>query len=435
MVAGGKMLAAASALILNMILTRMLKPEDVGVYYLLVSIVTMFGLAAQLGVHQAIVRALAGSLGSDREEIARRSIRAAFLIVIFGTTVIALPYSLGGGRWLAKSVLNSPLIADMSVITALWISGFALQMLVSQLFRGFHRIGFATLFEGTSTGIFVITGLIYIWLTKGRLELREVLMITLGALLLSIVSGLILFRKLYMQTKPSKGIDIKGMLKISLPLFVSSTAILGSTELHILILGSVSNDNTVAIYGAAYRLAKVIVIPLLIINSVIPPMIAQLVAQKRKNEVERVLRATAAIAGIPVIILLIIVILAGAPILTLFYGKFYAHGANVLIILVAAQTINTLSGSSGVLLMMSNHQSVVMKFALASALSGLIISLILVKPLGAIGIALGVATGLSMHNLGMWAYCKYQLKVNTHMSLQALRDIIGIMWRKIYAKY
>jgi len=431
----GKVLAAASALVLNILLTRLLAPGDVGVYYLLVSVVTMCGLAAQLGVHQAIVRALAGGLGAKHEDMSRASISAAFIIVTFGVLMIGLPYALGIGQWLGKSVFDSPLASDMAIITALWIAGFALQMLLSQIFRGFHRIGFATLFEGTSTGVFIIIGLTYVWLTQDQLKLQDVLIITLGALLLSILLALILLRRFYEQTMPTTGVDIRGMLRISLPLFVSSTVVLGITELHILILGSVNNEDTVAIYGAAYRLAKFIVVPLLIINSVIPPMVAQFVAQGKMNEVERVLRVTAAVAGVPVIALLVIIVLGASPILDFFYGEFYAQGASVLIILVAAQTVNALTGSPGVLLMMSNHQTIVMKLALVSGVLGIVTSSVLVGFLGATGVALGVAVGLSAHNLGMWAYCKFKLGVNTHMSMHALKDAISEIRQKVAAKF
>jgi len=434
LVAAGKILAAASALVLNIILTRLLPPEDVGAYYIIISIVTMCALVSQLGVHQAIVRTIAGNLGADNEIVVRPYLRAAFLIVAFGIAIISIPYALGVGQWLAVTVFESPVVGDMAIFTSLWIGGFALQMLVAQAFRGFHRIGYATLFEGASTGVYIVVALTYIWLTNEALDLQTVLIVILGAIFLNISIGLTLLRKLYVQTKAASGVAINGMLKISLPLLVSSSAIMVITELHILILGSFSNEDTVAIYGAAYRLAKFIVVPLVIINSVIPPMIAQFVSQGEMKRVEKILRTTAAVSGVPVVCLLIVIVLTAPNILAMFYGDFYSQGSVVLIILVAAQTINSLTGSPGVPLMMSNRQAVVMRIALMSGLLGIVTSLSLVELMSSTGVALGVGVGLSSYNVGMWAYCKYRLNINTHMSVSSIKEVIVFMENKIFSK-
>lgn len=423
----GKMVAAASALLLNVLLTRMLDPDEVGVYYLLVSVVTVGALAAQLGVHQGIVRVLAGGLVGHESDVSRKAIRSAFIIVAFGSLLISLPYGLGGGQWLGEALFGSSLAKEMAVLVAIWIAICALQKLLSQIFRGLHYIGYATFYEGTFSALLLVATLCIFWLSGWEVELGDIIQITLCVLLVSSLLALLTLSRSTVKLEVASGVEIKSLLKISLPLFIASITVLGATEAHIWILGAVKSEDEVAIYGAAYRLAKLVVLPLIIINSVIPPMIAQFVAQGKMKEVERVLRVTATVSGIPSIFVVVLISFGAADILTLLFGDFYSQGEAVLIIVMGAQAMNALTGSPGVLLMMSNYQSVVMKTALLSGVLGLITSLLLVESLGGEGVAYGVAVGLSSHNIVMWAYCRYRLQINTHMGASGISDVMSVV--------
>ena len=426
----GKLITAASALGINAILARVLTPAEMGAYFLVMSIVFIGALLSQLGAHQAIVRLIAGSYGVNEFDTSRQSIKSAYIIVFSGALLTGLVYIGVLGQWLGVGVFESELVASVAAITALWIVLRAFQTLISQTFRGFHHIFYATVFEGALTGVLVIIGLCVIFLLWRTSTLQEVIILTLFSLLVTIVAGLFLLQGFYKDTAPLEGCDIKGTLKISLPLFLATAAVPCIGEAHIWILGAVSTEDEVAVYGAAFRVAKFVIIPLLVINSVIPPMIAQLMAQGKKKEVERILRATATVAGVPSIIIVAILGLFAANLMGFLFGEFYEKGSMMLLVLILAQAINSLTGSPGVLLMMSGHQGIVMKFALLSGAIGVLCSLLLVSKLGGLGVSIGVAAGMVSHNLGMWMYSKTKLSINTHMGLRGFIDIIKIMRNK-----
>ena len=180
-------------------------------------------------------------------------------------------------------------------------------------------------------------------------------------------------------------------------------------------------------FGAASRTAKFIALPLLVINSVIPPMIAQLYGEQRFRKVEQVLRATAAVASVPAIAIMVILGLSASSFLSFLFGSYYARGADVFLILLAAQTVNVLSGSPGVLLTMAGRQSVLMKFSVSSGLAGGLTSLLLVGKYGATGVAAGVATGMLLHNIGMWVYCRSAMGIRTHLSFTVFPEL----WQRV----
>ena len=59
----GKLTAAVSALLINMFLARVLSPDELGVYFLAFSFVTVVSIIAQLGLGQVVLRYVAESVG------------------------------------------------------------------------------------------------------------------------------------------------------------------------------------------------------------------------------------------------------------------------------------------------------------------------------------------------------------------------------------
>lgn len=422
----GKGVAAVCALLLNTLVARMLPPDAVGGYFLLVSIVTLFALAAQLGSHQAIIRLIAGESGPGKGVERRTIIKSASLVVGVGIILTCMPYAFGGGEWLGRTFFESDLIGRLSLLTAVWIALRALQTFLSETLRGLHHIGNATLFEGTSTGLIIVVVLACIWMAHLSIDLKDLLLITILALSLSVVAELWIIKKnVYSDHTASSELDIKGVIKIAFPLFLAGISLPGIAEAHLWVLGSVHGAQQVAIYGAAWRLAKFIVIPLFIINSVIPPLVAQLVAQGRKGEVEHILRTTASLAGIPSLVIVFFLAWYAPEVMKFIFGEFYSQGANVLVILIAAQAVNALTGSPGVLMMMSDGQSRYMQLAIFSGMTGLVTTLVLVKPFGYTGVAFGASTGMVLINIGTWWYCLRRLGIKTHMyfDFRAFREI------------
>lgn len=426
----GKLVTAVSALALNALLTRLMPPDQVGAYFLIASIVAVGILFAQLGAQQAIVKLLGASIAEPESGSSRRAVRTGFVVVAVGIGVVASLYVAFIGDWLGREVFDSVRVADLALLTALWIALLSLQRFVAQVFRGFHRIGYASFFEGATTGVVLVLVLAFIWLTRGALSLEGVLLVTLGALLVTMVSGFYQLARICSVMKPATGLDVTGLLSVGLPLFVANVALMGTAETHVWILGAAATEEEVAIYGAAFRLAKFVVVPLLIVNSVIPPMIAQLFAQGDAKGLERVLRLTATAASIPSIAIVAVLGLWGGPVLGALFGGYYAQGAAVLLVLLLAQAVNALTGSPGVLLSMSGHQAVVMRFAVLAGVLGVATSALLVRPLGGLGAALGVAVGMVLHNVTMWIYCRRSLGVKTHMLVTGLKESLAVALRE-----
>ena len=426
----GKAIAAVSGLAVNAFLARLLSPTEFGTYFLIVSITMVSALLAQCGTRQSVVRLVADSLARQRPDQAGRAVKSAFLIVVAGIVIFATTYLGGVGDWLGNQVFDFALVAGAAVAIVVWTGVRALQSIMSQVFRGLNDIRYASLLEGASTNLLLAAVLAMLWSTRAQIGLNDALHLAIGAAGASVLLGAVLLYRPLGALRPCPGTDFTKLLRISLPLFVANWAILGMMEAQIWILGVYHPAEDVAVYGAAFRTVRLISLPLIIINAVIPATIAQLYARGEHEQLENVLRGTATIAGLLALPVLILIALTGPFLLASLFGDFYARGAPVLMILCGAQMINVLTGSPGILLMMADRQLVFMRNAIASCVLAIITSLSLVDSHGVVGVGIGAATGIITINLLNWMYCRVRMGYHTHMYVRGLMQFCRTAWRR-----
>jgi O-antigen/teichoic acid export membrane protein len=95
--------------------------------------------------------------------------------------------------------------------------------------------------------------------------------------------------------------------------------------------------------------------PLLVIDLVLPPVIAEMYNQDKAGRLERTLRSISTLSGVPSLLFLTIFMLLRGQILGLVYGGYYRHGAGILMLLSAAKVATVCSGLYGLVLQMTGH--------------------------------------------------------------------------------
>ncbi|WJW75307.1 lipopolysaccharide biosynthesis protein [Thiohalobacter sp. IOR34] len=419
----GRGIQALCGMLVTALLARMLAPEDMATYFILASIALLGSTLAQFGTHHSIVRLVAAGMAIGDEAGVRRSLRGILVIAALGALVVSGGYVLGGGSLLAEHVFGSGQVAAFAGLTALWIVAREGQMLLSKAFRGFHDFARAAVYEGAQTQFFTALLLGGLWLAVGQVSLQTALGIGLAAFGLTLLTGgWLLWRDHWSRLAPARGLALGPVLRLSAPLFVSSFSILALGETHLWLLGALAGADQVAIYGAAYRLMQLVALPISLVNHVIPPMIAELHAQGKRGELERMLRSTATLAAVPALALLSLVILFSGEVLRILYGEYFAAGAWVLVIMAAGQAVNVLTGSPGNVLAMCDQQGLLMRAAVGGGLVGVVMSLALVQTHGAAGVALGYASGLALQNLLMALFARRVLGITTFAGVGYIRD-------------
>ena len=420
---GSRGIQAVCGMLVSMLLARMLAPGDLGTYFILTSITLLGSMLAQFGTHHSIVKLIADGMARGDEAGVRRSLRSVLLIAVCGSAVVAGGYLAGVGQWLADHVFRSQGVALLAGLTAAWIVMRHGQMLLSRAFRGFHDMRHAALYEGAQTQLLTVIVLAMLWFATDKTTLDRAVQATLVALGITLLSGAwLLWRHHWSRLAPARGLSIGPTLRLSAPLFVSSTSLLALGEMHLWILGYLSTPEQVAIYGAGYRLVMLVSLPLTLVNHVIPPMVAELFTRQRKAELERLLRSTASMIALPALLLLTLLLVFAGDLLRLVYGDFFRAGAPVLAIMAAGQAINVWTGSPGVLLSMSDQQGRLMHASVGGGMVGLLITLLLARDFGATGVAAGYASGLAIQNVAMAWIAWRRLGIRTYAGIGQFRD-------------
>ncbi len=419
-----RLIGSGGGMLVSMLLARLLPPAELGVYFMLVSIAAAGSTVALFGTQQSATRLISGALARNELTAIRRDLRALFLLAAIGAVTVGAAYLLAGAPLLAQHLFRTPLLVAAAGVTACWVGLRMLQTLLFFTFRGFHDLRFSAMFENALTQLLLLTVLLGCYITGQQLSLLSVATLNVAALALTVVLGLALLWWRYWSPLPAaRGINLVPVLRRALPFWVSSFFVLVVGELHLWVLGANAPAEQVALYGTAWRLMQLVVLPLGFVNHLIPPMVSELHAQGQSGKLERLLRGSATAAAIPSLLVLALLMLAAVPLMKLIYGDFFAGGGAVLALLAAAQGVNVLTGSPGVLLAMSDQQRLLMRISIVTGVTGLGVSLLLAPHWGAVGVAIGYGSFLCLQNIAMAMFCLRRLKIRTWTGRAPVRDL------------
>jgi len=412
----GKVTTTISSILINLILARILPPEALGTYFLLLSLAMLTAVLSQLGMNLAIVRFVAEFMRTNHPSKAAKAIRFAFFYVVTGISVVALCLNLGLGEWIADQLFDSLLIKGVIGITSVWMALLALQHFFAETFRGFHNIKMATITGGTLTSILTAIFLWLLWISKGQSNIYEVIYLTIIATSAGVaLAGYLLWGK-YQRINGPDNIAGTEILKVGLPLCLTNLMLFFLIQADIWILGNFETKSAVALYGAVFRLVLPVTLPLLVINAVIPPIISEMFSTGKIDRLEKTVRSGATIAAIPSFFLVVLYIFLGAPLLEFLLGSYYRTGYDILIILSLGQFLNLLTGSPSTILMMTGHQKFIIYLTLCI---GTIIvggSIWAVQQFGLIGLAWATSLGYIFHGLTLMIFVKIKVNIWTFVT-------------------
>lgn len=414
----GKIVGVVSGLAVNALLARMLTAEDMGAYFLLVSIVTFAAALARFGLKQTVVRLVAESVALGVAGRARKGLRIVYRVTALGVTVVGGSYYLGVGKWLAQSAFEMPPIAAVIGSTTIWIAILAFQTPVAETFRGLHDIRAAVFLDGILANAMLAVTLGLLWHAGAHASLSDAVTFSTLAAAVSLCLGVILFLRGIKSLRGEGDISAREVLTVSGPIFVTNMAGLAMTSSSLWIVGAFLGAQDVAQYGAAWKLVSLVSLPLLLMNMSVQPVICELYATNSKQSLQAALRSTATLAGLPSAAMLVAFIAAGSDILDLVYGPDYRGAYAVLAALSMGLLVNVWSGSCGMVLTFTGHQRQLMAVTLGSGLASVILTVAGVQWWGVIGAAAGVSAGLAVQNISAWLAVHYLTGLWTHGTLR-----------------
>ncbi len=381
---------------LNLVLARLLGADDVGIYYLALTVSMMASAIATLGLGNVLVRHTAANAErgdfTELRAIARTGTRLSLACAIGLTLLLAT-----AAPWICENLLGKAELTRPLQWMALTIVPQTQMRLHAQLLRGLKKIALSQMLRNVDVPFFT---LVFIAMLGGSYGATGAVWCFVTANLITAVVAAWLWQRAAGSGDVGQSpIGVRALLRSGIPILQSELLLVNAVTM--LMLGAINAPAAVAIYGVAFQTAKPMRYIMMAVNSIAGPKFAALHGMGEGNALNRTARGSALLMTVVAVPMLLVLILFPEWIMGLFGSEFVA-GAGVLRILAITQFIAVMSGSIGSLLVMSGHERLLRNNSAAAFVMAILLNLVLIPEFGAMGAAISAAAAIVLRNgLGM----------------------------------
>lgn len=336
------------------LISRKLGAEGIGYYYLMFNSLTVLGSIMCLGMNISVLR-FVGQFNNPELQS-----RMHLLLNYF--TKLSLPLSIvvsiilffGSGLladWLDK---GEEYIIGMKLISII-LPLYTINLISVEFIRGLKKVQISELIRSVLTPFFMIIGSLVL-LNHGLDKITLLYMLLISISILAVFSRISILNELRrIPKKDDNSFTINEFLKVSLPMMTTGVSITLLTFIPLFVIDLYYTQKEVGVYMLAFRLAGVISLVLLIVNTMAAPKFAELYWAKKHDELQRLISQSAKIM-FWIALLISAVLILGSKLILGFFGNEFLAGIPILLILAIGQFINAATGSVGALMFMSGYQ-------------------------------------------------------------------------------
>ncbi len=190
------------------------------------------------------------------------------------------------------------------------------------------------------------------------------------------------------------------------------------------LLGAFASFSAVGLFSLPARTARMLNLPVYFLNPVAGPVYAAVNGRSGICNALGVFRASADFISSLVLPVGLTAIIYSGHLLNFIGGPQYSVAASTMSILVAGVLILTLSGNSGLLLQLAGRENAEVLCTTAGLAINLIVSIVLLRPLGIVGVAIGTTAGLIVVAVSRFVVCRVTWRLG-FADLLGARQIFG----------
>lgn len=391
------------------VLARQLGTSSFGAYTYLLTWAVLIGQFACLGFDTSLVRYISAYRASSDWKLLGGVIRFGYLLPLGVSVVLALFFV----AFIYFQVITISTVDTKSMLLAGILIPFLTMALIRQsTLRALKHVVFAQIPDSIIRPIIlVIVTSIWFWGSDTFLELNKAFIAHVLAAIAALVLGTyFVFR--VMPKVTAREYLYSHWLTSSMPLLFASAMTMLMSKTDIIMIGILVSPKDSGIYAVASQFSELTSFGLIAANTVLAPIISGLYATSDHAKLQSVVTLTTRLGSVFAISVSLILVIFGKNILELFGSDFVA-GYVSLCILLAGQIFNVISGSVGVILNMTGHESFAARIIFVVFILNIILNALLIPMYGAFGAAIATAVSVMAWNAAMVIFIGRRLKINT----------------------
>jgi O-antigen/teichoic acid export membrane protein len=403
--------------ILGVQLARRLNPDGFGTYGIVIALALVLSVLAQFGLPTVATRQISVALAQRRWGALRGYVRA------FAKVVLAVSIALGA-LWAGVAFGFPRLLGSQSAnsLGALLVPLFALTVLISAELRALNRIVAGQALEILVRPALMCGVLLFVYSFAGKLTAPVAVGVNVAASTVTLLLGLLWLRSATpAAARTAAALRPRAWIGPALALAAVDLLRQFDATYGILLLGAFSREAEAGYFRVAWSTIVFVATPLSIFNVVLAPELARLHSDGDMHRLQRIMSISAVAMFATTLAALVLIAVAGKPLIILIFGASYAPALLPLLLLTCAQAINGFFGVGWVLLSMSGGE----RMLTVSYATSVAVSVALAIPLtiiaGAPGAAAAAVVGALIQNLIAWR------GVRLHSSLES--SAVGFLWR------
>jgi O-antigen/teichoic acid export membrane protein len=410
----GTLFTMGASSLVKIYVARVLGAEQLGLYALGMTLVSLTQLVGVLGLPATAARYVAVYNGTGKMDELRGFLTRSVGAVASLNLVLSISLAFGGA-WIARTFYHAPNLGQYMPLFAALVFLGSLNVFYCQILGGFKDVAKRTViisFIGSPLVIAVTVLLLALgtgmW---GYLAAQIVNSLVVVVLLVVVASKL---------TPAAARFSFSALPPLDPEVRSFAAAAFGMASLDFLVsqadkilLGLYLNPRVVGIYVLASTLSALIPIILQSVNQIFAPVIADLHTQGQRDVLQKLFQTlTKWILGSTLPLAFVVIIFA--PQLMRIFGADFEAAWPILVIGAIGQLVNCGVGSVGYLLLMSGNQRRLIRVQFVMAGVSVLVNLSLIPILGIVGAALAAACVNVVSNLWNLSEVRKSLQISPY---------------------
>lgn len=386
-----------SRFLFNIVIARILGPPQAGIYYLALTIAYFVGALSVAGLDATVIRYLALYRVDEDWAAFRGTLRFAVRsVAVLGITLsLCLMFA---ASWVANGVFHKPELTIPLRVVALYVPLYAVEAVLLAATQSFKQMKYKVYIEAMLNPTLRVVLAVTIYLLGGRVNA------VLGGYVFSLLVCTVLAVFALRRCVP---VDLtayrpvarrRELVKYWFPMFGVSLLSFGLLYGDTLTLGHFRASAEVGVYSVCVRLVIVQAFFIGVVGQIFSPMVSELHHREELGQLSDFSKVIALWTVEFFTPIALVFLLAPQEIMAVFGGGFRS-GAPVLLILLAGQFANYITGPVGLIVSMAGWSRLQLANMFTSLAVQVGLAFLLIPGYGIIGAAIANSSGVITLNL------------------------------------